>query len=294
MRGPMSNGGARCVSPAGLRRGRSRATRAGRPRWVYSPGWSSRSPWAPSALLRPGAPLHRPAGGGSPLVPDRRPPSGSRPGGAGLSGPFAYLQSAMTWQAVDGLNFAMVGGGGPTPCRRGPEKKGRRSPTSATFLLFECRGHYPSEVAVVRRALEGWGVTMVVVPDPADLPIYEQLHGASPLPPSSPRPRAGPSVQADAWVWSGVDRAGPPVQGSTERLTACGGGSTHTVAGVIERRRACWPRPRPWMNEGFRIPHEPRVLRPVGDGGLAIVSVTDRPPDVPAIASAVYRRVFPR
>ena len=46
--------------------------------------------------------------------------------------PFALFQSAMTWQAVDGMSFAMVGGGGPDALPRGPARRPRARPISAT------------------------------------------------------------------------------------------------------------------------------------------------------------------
>jgi len=38
--------------------------------------------------------------------------------------PFAFRQSNMTWQAVDRMSFAMVGGGGPDSSRPGPARSG--------------------------------------------------------------------------------------------------------------------------------------------------------------------------
>src|SRR5205807_7769272 len=40
---------------------------------------------------------------------------------------FSSIQSPMTWQAVDALSFAMVGGGGPAgiPARAGKERAGQ-------------------------------------------------------------------------------------------------------------------------------------------------------------------------
>ena len=41
--------------------------------------------------------------------------------------PYELLQSAMTWQAVNGMNYSMVGGGGPggIPPRAGKERVGQ-------------------------------------------------------------------------------------------------------------------------------------------------------------------------
>jgi hypothetical protein len=126
--------------------------------------------------------------------------------------PFDLYQSAMTWQAVDGMSFAMVGGGGPDALT---ERAGREAAGQTAIGLLSVGGSEDitaHDVTVVRNALDGWGVTTVVIPDPPGLPRYEQL----------PRVRTtvvlmtaaigrAPARRAGAWVWTGVDRAGPPV-----------------------------------------------------------------------------------
>ena len=86
--------------------------------------------------------------------------------------PFAYYQSAMTWQATSGMTFAMVGGGGPgaLPSRAGTERAGQVaignlsvSETPQTVTA--------AEITATRDALDGWGVT---------------LGGAPPIPSRSP------------------------------------------------------------------------------------------------------------
>jgi hypothetical protein len=134
--------------------------------------------------------------------------------------PFALFQSAMTWQAVDGMSFAMVGGGGPDalPARAGKEAPGQTDIGNLSISSAGSQMITPTEVAAVRRALDGWGVTTVVVPDPTHLPTIRQAH---------------------AWVWTGVDRAGPPILASGERLTACGAGSPDGTVASIESSTAC-------------------------------------------------------
>ena len=155
--------------------------------------------------------------------------------------PFDLYQSAMTWQAEDDMSFAMVGGGGPGSISEhaGKELVGQ------TYLGNLSIAGGPQaitrpEIVAVRQALDGWGVTMVVVPDPSPLPLYERLHEvritAMLLSAATGRP---PIRQADAWVWTGVDHAGPPVLAPATWSTACGAGPADGTVTSIDRSTAC-------------------------------------------------------
>jgi hypothetical protein len=156
--------------------------------------------------------------------------------------PFTLFETAMTWQAVDGMSYAMVGGGGPgaLAARAGKEVVGQTDIGNLSISSANSQTISPQEVAAVRHALDGWGVTMVVVPDPSHLPVYEQLHqvrGATVLMTAATGQQ--PIRQADAWVWTGVDHAGAPVLSSTARLSACGLGPPNGTVASIERSTAC-------------------------------------------------------
>ena len=108
----------------------------------------------------------------------------------------------------------MVGGGGPDSIaeRAGKERAGQTyignlSIAGATQPITRRRS------SAVRQALDGWGVTTVVVPDPSHLPIYERLHEVRIAGRADDRRHrtSSRSARPDAWVWTGVDRAGPPV-----------------------------------------------------------------------------------
>ncbi len=155
--------------------------------------------------------------------------------------PFALLQSAMTWQAVDGMHYDMAGGGGPGSllARAGPEREGQRflgnlsisqSPQSIT----------EGEISAVRNALDGWGVTTVVIPDPATLPSYERLHlvRTTALVITAATGRR-PARQADAWVWTGVDHAAAPLTPSAATLARCGAGPTAGTTLSIDQAISC-------------------------------------------------------
>jgi hypothetical protein len=152
--------------------------------------------------------------------------------------PFDLYQSAMTWQAVDGMSFAMVGGGGPDALT---ERAGSEAAGQVAIGLLSVGGAQAittRDVTEVRRALDGWGVTTVVLPDPAGLPRYEQL----------PRVRTtvvlmtavvgrAPVLQDGAWLWTGVDRAGPSV--ATAAVGDCGQGPEDGTVASIDQSVAC-------------------------------------------------------
>jgi hypothetical protein len=146
-----------------------------------------------------------------------------------LTLPLPGLQeSPMTWQAVDSMSYAMVGGGGPNSLS---ERFGRQRAAHDYLSTLSIGAGYSrtittAEVAFVRQALRGWGVTMVVVVDQAGLPAYDQtalVHTAVTM--MTAVTGQLPRHQAHAWVWAGVGAAGPPVLAPTGWLTACSVGS---------------------------------------------------------------------
>jgi hypothetical protein len=155
--------------------------------------------------------------------------------------PWAFQQSAMTWQAVAGMSFSMVGGGGPgsIPSRAGRERAGQAY--IGNLSLTQTPGPVtPEQVAVTRRALDGWGVTMVVVPDTSRLPSYERLGNESYIAAvmTAAIGRA-PVRQAGAWVWSGVNHAGPSVQATTTELSACAATHHPNTPAAVNRTTHC-------------------------------------------------------
>lgn len=155
--------------------------------------------------------------------------------------PFDLMQSAMTWQAVDDMRFAMVGGGGPNALasRAGPE----RAAQAMIGNISVADGYQPvtgAEIQSVRRALDGWGVTMVVLPGADHLPLYEHVHlerSIAVLITAATGSR--PTYRAGAWVWSDVERAGPPIVPSPARLTTCSAGPEIADAASLGRSVSC-------------------------------------------------------
>ena len=91
--------------------------------------------------------------------------------------------AAMTWQAIDSLDFAMPTGGGPEsiPARAGPgDEPVWTCITESSLVLSNPAPATPANIAAVRAALAGWGVTMVVVPYPTGLdPAYNEGSGTA-------------------------------------------------------------------------------------------------------------------
>jgi hypothetical protein len=152
--------------------------------------------------------------------------------------PFTLIQAAMSWQAVDSLHFAMVGGGGPEglPVRAGKERAGLVVVSAASFSLHGPPGPTVHNVAALRRALAGWGVTQVVIPDPATLPRYDRgTNTASALGLFTLAVGRPPLYVDDSWVWSGVRSPAPVLSISTPTFAAC------TTDAVWHRRHGAVP-----------------------------------------------------
>ncbi|MHB8318629.1 MAG: hypothetical protein ACYDEP_05260 [Acidimicrobiales bacterium] len=142
--------------------------------------------------------------------------------------PFSGIQSAMAWQAVDGMRWMQAGGGGPqgVPDRAGAYRPGFLVLSHLGFGFASEPTGTPAELRAVRSALTGWRVTMVVVADQAGKstlqrghdPTYAAAFMTAVL-------KAPPRFSADAWVWGNVPKLlsseqstkGTLVPGSIER-----------------------------------------------------------------------------
>ncbi len=138
--------------------------------------------------------------------------------------PFA-IETALTWQAQNGDGYTLVGGSGPgsVPSRAGRERQGQEFLSTASFALTPT-SHITTanDITAVRTALDGWGVTMVVLPDQADLPDYDQvLSVTSTAALVTAATGTRPYRQSDAWVWADVDHAPPERHLSTAQFARC-------------------------------------------------------------------------
>lgn len=148
----------------------------------------------------------------------------------------------MTWQAVDAMRFAMVGAGGPSGIlqRTGEERRGAAviAAASAPPGVNEAVG--PGDVPAVSRALRQWGVTMVVIPDQTDLPVYDQISSvtfAAALITASTGRR--PIHKEDAWVWRGVASDPPAAFRSDARISACTHGTAVRGVTAVDAATNC-------------------------------------------------------
>ena len=91
---------------------------------------------------------------------------------------FGGYDNPMTWQAVDKMSYSMVGEGGPAGIvvHAGEELPGATvisrvsKPRSGDSQSLKA-----NNIRAVRKTLAQWGVTMVVIPDQPNLPIYERI-----------------------------------------------------------------------------------------------------------------------
>jgi len=149
--------------------------------------------------------------------------------------PFSLIQSAEGWQAVDAMQFALVGGSGPGSifARAGRERAGQEVISAASLSFDGPPSPSAPNIHAVRSALEGWGVTDVVVPNPASLARYDR--GTNPaaavglLTVAIGRP---PTFHDDAWVWSQVGSLGPLRSISPAAFAACTAPERLTHPGV--------------------------------------------------------------
>ncbi len=151
------------------------------------------------------------------------------------------VQSAMTWQAVGGMHYAMVGGGGPaarsTPV--GAEMSGQRI-VARLEEPSEQAAITPHDIRVLRQALDRWGVTMVVVPDQPGLPAYDQVGPVSSIAAvMTAATGERPMFQGSAWVWTAVDRAPPSTIPTSARLSECTAGMQSRGIGAVDAATEC-------------------------------------------------------
>ncbi len=171
-----------------------------------------------------------------------------------LPAPFSLNQSALTWQAVDHDAFTMAGQVGPggQAARAGVEAGGLTVLSDASVYLGGTPpGRRP--IAAAREALDGWGVTTVIIPDQPSLPTYDQIVSV-PTAVALITAATGtlPEYRAGAWVWTGVQHSGPPVSVSSTRFTECtlflpshGASAVHrAIACVLSGRAVDTPRRR--------------------------------------------------
>jgi hypothetical protein len=139
--------------------------------------------------------------------------------------PYAGIESAMVWQAVDRMGFAMVGGGGPegVVSRDGSERAGEVLLGEGTYVQFYSSTTYPpGSLTAMRRALRQWGVDTVVVPNQPGLPLYERVTSVPFVAALLTAVTGQAPVDRDgAWVWTDVHAGTTSARTGLDSLARC-------------------------------------------------------------------------
>jgi len=116
--------------------------------------------------------------------------------------------STLAWQAVDSLHFAMATGAGPGSIlsRAGKERAGQAVISAGSFSLDGPPKPTVANIDAVRKALTGWGVTLIAVPEPNSLvPPFGQFDNAAwALGLFTLVLHHLPLFRGDTWVWPDV------------------------------------------------------------------------------------------
>ncbi len=140
--------------------------------------------------------------------------------------PFSGIQSSMSWQAVNRINYSQAGGGGPQGVahRAGTARAGFNVLSSLAFgLRAPPPAGTPAQLAAVRHALVVWRVNTVVIATNPAAPSLQQGHDPA-YAAAFMTAALGrlPRVQAGAWVWEHVDRNLPaPLHLGAHTLGSC-------------------------------------------------------------------------
>ena len=144
------------------------------------------------------------------------------------------------WQAVDKMTYSMAEQGGPAGAlqRAGSERRGQAilGVASTPDAAFQPT---TADIAAVHKALHGWGVTTVVLPDEPHLPAYDKVPSvtaAAALVTAATATR--PVLRAGAWVWS-LSASTPTHYPSTDQFSHCVAGLHRDGPAAVDRATAC-------------------------------------------------------
>jgi hypothetical protein len=141
--------------------------------------------------------------------------------------PASGIQTAMTWQAVPGLTFAQVGGGGP-------ESEARRVPTdhrgyvvlqTLSFSFAPSPRPTAANLEAVRAYLVSTGVQVVVIPGAVPNPGTDAGRSATyAVGFMTAALGRAPTIENGAWVWRDVGRrlvGSPPLAIGPDAVDRC-------------------------------------------------------------------------
>jgi len=155
---------------------------------------------------------------------------------------FNSPQTVLTWQAVNRMHYSMVNGGLPVGLLVYTGKEHNGAGVIAWVSLLPELPEYANsdDLGFVRQALGEWGVTTVVIPDQPSLPVYDQIPSVT-LAAALITAATGelPIHQADAWVWTGVDKAPHSALPSGARFYVCTKGKPSHGAPAVNAATKC-------------------------------------------------------
>jgi hypothetical protein len=161
---------------------------------------------------------------------------------------FSGKQAALTWQALGGQRFSIVGSGGlgAGTVHSGVENAGQNVISRVTFAYAGPPVVTTDDLAAVERALRGWRVDTVVLPDQPELPEYDQVASV----PDMAALITGatgirPTHVAHAWVWNGVASARSSPTPTSEQFASCTSGNAATGSSDVDDVVRCILSPAP-------------------------------------------------
>jgi len=150
-------------------------------------------------------------------------------------------QAAMTWQALSGQRFSIVGAGGlgAGTVHSAAQNEGQNVISRVTFAYAAPPAVSSKDIEAVTRALQGWRVDTVVLPDQPGLPEYDQVASVPDMVALITEASGiRPTFVANAWVWNGVRRASQVTGATAAKFASCtrdaGPSGRVTVPGVVE------------------------------------------------------------
>ena len=148
----------------------------------------------------------------------------------------------LMWQAVDNMQFSVAEGGGPQASfsQEPGEIQGVDVIGDASISYGIAHPVTPSDILAVRKDLDDWKVTTVVIPDEPGLPFYDQIPSVTVAAALITAATGKPPVhQSDAWVWTGVNHSRSPVPISTEGFSQCTSGVAAHGASAVDQAVDC-------------------------------------------------------
>jgi hypothetical protein len=153
-----------------------------------------------------------------------------------------WKQAALTWHALSGQRYSLVGSGGLGVGAKHDvgEDQGQNIITRVTFAYGSSPTVNSSDIVAVHRALAEWGVTMVVLPDQPELPSYDQVASVTAMAALlSAATGAKPAHVADAWVWRQVNHDNPQAYPDAAQYQRCTSGLATSGVVAVHRTTAC-------------------------------------------------------